>query len=96
MHMRRLRRATALLLAALLALSLFACSSSSNNTGGSTTGQNDSGQTDDSQGADAGTVEFSAISRGPQGRQVQREHSRFVREDGAWLYVDGQQGTPRA
>lgn len=45
---------------------------------------------------DAGTVEFSAISRGPQGRQVQRELSRFVREDGAWLYVDGQQGTPRA
>ncbi|MGP9538924.1 YchJ family protein [Brachybacterium sp. AOP43-C2-M15] len=39
---------------------------------------------------DAGTVEFVAISRSPQGRQVQRENSRFVREGGAWLYVDGE------
>lgn len=39
---------------------------------------------------DAGTVEFTAISRGPEGRQVQRENSRFVREGGAWLYVDGE------
>ncbi|ATG54484.1 preprotein translocase subunit SecA [Brachybacterium ginsengisoli] len=38
---------------------------------------------------DAGTVEFTAISRGPGGRQVLRELSRFVREGGAWLYVDG-------
>ncbi|HEX7352896.1 YchJ family protein [Brachybacterium sp.] len=42
---------------------------------------------------DAGTVEFTAISRGPQGRQVQRERSRFLREAGAWLYVDGEVGT---
>jgi SEC-C motif-containing protein len=39
---------------------------------------------------DAGVVEFSAISKGPHGRSVQRERSRFVREDGAWLYLDGE------
>lgn len=39
---------------------------------------------------DAGTVEFVAISRTPQGRQEQHELSRFVREDGEWLYVDGE------
>lgn len=38
---------------------------------------------------DAGTVEFTAISKGPHGRQQQHELSRFVREDGNWLYVDG-------
>lgn len=38
---------------------------------------------------DAGTVEFTAISKGPQGRAVQHELSRFVREDGMWLYLDG-------
>lgn len=38
---------------------------------------------------DAGTVEFRAHSKGPHGRQVMHELSRFVREDGAWLYVDG-------
>ena len=39
---------------------------------------------------DAGTVEFTAISKGPGGRAVQHELSRFVREDGTWLYLDGQ------
>ena len=39
---------------------------------------------------DAGVVDFSAISKGPGGRSVQRERSRFVREDGAWLYLDGE------
>ena len=38
---------------------------------------------------DAGTVEFVAISKSAQGRQEQHEVSRFVREDGAWYYVDG-------
>lgn len=38
---------------------------------------------------DAGTVEFTAISKGPHGRSVQRELSRFVRENGTWYYVDG-------
>jgi SEC-C motif-containing protein len=39
---------------------------------------------------DAGTVEFRAHSTGPHGRDRQRECSRFVREDGAWLYLDGE------
>ncbi|MGO1225576.1 YchJ family protein [Brachybacterium sp. AOP42-C2-15] len=39
---------------------------------------------------DAGTVEFVAISKGPQGRQEQHEISRFVREDGSWFYLDGE------
>ena len=38
---------------------------------------------------DAGTVEFVATSKSAQGRQEQHEISRFVREDGAWYYVDG-------
>lgn len=38
---------------------------------------------------DAGTVEFTAISKGPHGRTVQHEVSRFEREDGTWLYLDG-------
>jgi SEC-C motif-containing protein len=38
---------------------------------------------------DAGTVEFTATSKGPHGRQEQHEVSRFVREEGWWLYVDG-------
>lgn len=37
-----------------------------------------------------GTVEFTAIARTPQGRQQQHEISRFVREDGAWVYLDGE------
>jgi SEC-C motif-containing protein len=36
-----------------------------------------------------GIVEFAAFHRGPGGAGVQRESSRFVREDGRWLYVDG-------
>lgn len=31
---------------------------------------------------DAGTVEFTAVSKGPHGRQEQHELSRFVRVDG--------------
>lgn len=36
-----------------------------------------------------GTVEFRAHHRGPDGRGTLHETSRFVREDGAWLYLDG-------
>lgn len=38
-----------------------------------------------------GYVTFTAIARGPEGRLVQRERSRFVRSshDGRWRYVDG-------
>ncbi len=36
-----------------------------------------------------GTVRFTAIARTPDGRHVQREVSRFVREAGRWYYVDG-------
>ncbi|MDO9378851.1 MAG: YchJ family protein [Nocardioidaceae bacterium] len=36
-----------------------------------------------------GVVEFCAFHRGPEGRGQQRERSRFVREDGRWLYLDG-------
>ncbi|MGO1354389.1 YchJ family protein [Brachybacterium tyrofermentans] len=39
---------------------------------------------------DAGTVEFTAVARTPQGGQEQHEISRFVREDGTWLFVDGE------
>lgn len=39
-----------------------------------------------------GTVDFVAHYRDDGGRGVLREHSRFVREDGAWLYVDGDVG----
>ena len=39
---------------------------------------------------DAGTVRFSAVSKGSEGRRVQQELSRFVREDGSWYYVDGE------
>lgn len=38
---------------------------------------------------DAGTVEFTAVSKGPHGREEQHELSRFVREGGSWFYVDG-------
>lgn len=38
---------------------------------------------------DAGIVEFTATFRGPHGRGSQHERSRFVRQDGAWFYVDG-------
>ena len=42
------------------------------------------------QDADHATVEF--VARSKLGGQAQRMHeiSRFVREDGAWLYLDGQ------
>lgn len=36
-----------------------------------------------------GTVEFTAIHRGPGGRGELHELSRFVRCDGRWYYVDG-------
>lgn len=38
---------------------------------------------------DRGTVEFTALGHGEEGRFRLRERSRFRREDGAWLYVDG-------
>lgn len=38
----------------------------------------------------AGTVEFRASYRHPEGRGDLHEVSRFVREVGTWLYVDGQ------
>ncbi|WP_454050125.1 YchJ family protein [Cellulomonas sp. Marseille-Q8402] len=38
---------------------------------------------------DAGTVEFRAYHRGPDGRGSLHEVSRFVRDAGAWRYVDG-------
>lgn len=36
-----------------------------------------------------GTVEFRASYSDPSGRGSLHEVSRFVREDGAWTYVDG-------
>ncbi|PSL37835.1 SEC-C motif-containing protein [Labedella gwakjiensis] len=36
-----------------------------------------------------GTVEFEAIFRTADGRGVQHENSRFVREHGQWFYVSG-------
>jgi SEC-C motif-containing protein len=36
-----------------------------------------------------GVVEFEAYHRGAGGAGTQREISRFVREDGRWLYLDG-------
>lgn len=41
-----------------------------------------------------GVVEFTARARTPEGRIALHEVSRFVREDGAWLYVDGEAGAP--
>ncbi len=38
---------------------------------------------------DAGTVEFTAYYRSPEGAGTQHEVSRFVREGGAWSYLDG-------
>ena len=37
----------------------------------------------------SGTVEFRAYFRSPSGSGDQHELSRFVRERGAWFYVDG-------
>jgi SEC-C motif-containing protein len=36
-----------------------------------------------------GTVEFKAVYRHGKERGVLHENSRFVREGGHWLYVDG-------
>lgn len=36
-----------------------------------------------------GTVEFRAHYKSPDGAGAQHETSRFVREAGAWVYVDG-------
>jgi len=41
---------------------------------------------------DAGTVEFRATYRAPDGRGALHEVSRFVREGGVWSYVDGDVG----
>lgn len=38
---------------------------------------------------DEGTVEFTAHFHSPDGPGSQRENSRFVRESGAWVYLDG-------
>jgi len=38
---------------------------------------------------DRGVVEFVAVGQGGQGRFRLHEASRFRREDGAWVYVDG-------
>lgn len=37
-----------------------------------------------------GVVAFTAHYRGPESRGVQHETSRFVREGGAWFYLDGE------
>lgn len=37
-----------------------------------------------------GTVEFRAHAKTEQGRRVLHERSRFVREDGAWVYLSGE------
>ena len=37
-----------------------------------------------------GVVEFTARYRHPDGPGVLRERSRFVRENGRWVYLDGQ------
>lgn len=39
---------------------------------------------------DSGSVTFTAIARGAEGRFEQRERSEFVREGGHWFYVDGE------
>ncbi len=38
----------------------------------------------------AGTVGFTAHSRGPEGVSEQHEVSRFVKENGNWFYLDAQ------
>ncbi len=42
------------------------------------------------QGDDRGTVEFRAFYRSGTGSGVLHERSRFVCENGCWLYVDGE------
>ena len=41
---------------------------------------------------DRGEVAFRAFHRSPDGRGVLAERSRFVRERGDWLYLDGVTG----
>lgn len=36
-----------------------------------------------------GEVEFAAVSKTPNGREVLRERSRFRRTSSGWIYVDG-------
>ncbi len=36
-----------------------------------------------------GIVEFRAHYRSPQGRRIRHERSRFTRDGGRWVYVDG-------
>ena len=36
-----------------------------------------------------GVVEFRAHYRSPQGRRMRHERSRFTRDSGRWVYVDG-------
>jgi SEC-C motif-containing protein len=40
----------------------------------------------------AGVVEFEVFHRSPTGAGSQHEVSRFTREDGWWLYLDGVRG----
>lgn len=42
------------------------------------------------EGDDEGLVEFRASYRSPAGLGLVHERSRFVREDGQWLYLDGE------
>ena len=47
--------------------------------------------------ADHAEVEFVARQRGPSGTATRlHERSRFVREDGRWLYVDGEPGDAKS
>jgi SEC-C motif-containing protein len=41
-------------------------------------------------GDDTGVVEFRAAFRSAEGAGVLHERSRFVREDGCWVYLDGE------
>ncbi len=40
-----------------------------------------------------GVVEFRASYRGPEGAGLLHERSRFVRAEGRWAYLDGEQRT---
>lgn len=41
---------------------------------------------------ETGTVEFVAQYRNPDGRGRLHERSRFTRQDGCWVYLDGESG----
>jgi len=45
---------------------------------------------DSGEDGDAGRVHFRATCRDPAGFAVLEESSRFVREEGRWLYLDGE------